>query len=166
MLDDLKWGVSIGGLITFIALVMFALAGHKDIVADQAKIDKHDACIAALGGKGDVATKCDPAIIVYYDRARHDATCDKGLALGGLAPECSAAVADLFAVNATLKTQLQSTVADRDAAIARAAARATTDAQRKSQDARALAAAPRQPDGLIDCDAQCLRQRFEADAAH
>jgi len=160
----LKFEAAGAGVILLLVASLFGWAEHKDIVSQAAIIKKHDDCLSALGGKGNVALTCDAAIVTFYDRAQHAATCDQALALGGTAPECSPAVADLFGTNVTLKTQLQSIVADRDAAIARAAARATSDAQRKAQDDRALAAAPRQPDGLIVCDAQCLRDRFEVDA--
>ncbi len=164
MLAQLKMYAALAGAIALFALGLTAWDEHQDIVDQKAVIAKTDACNDALsGGKGDVSTLCDAAVVHYYDLARNAGTCDQALGLGGTAPECSQAVAELFGNYATVKAQLQSTVADRDAAIARAAARATSDAQRKAQDDRALAAAPRQPDGLIVCDADCLRQRFEAD---
>jgi hypothetical protein len=164
MFSELKWGAAIAGALALFVAGLFAWNEHQDIVAQQAQIAKHDACLSALGGKGDVATTCDAIIIAAFDRAQHSDTCDQALALGGTAPECSQAVAELFGNYATVKAQLQSTVADRDAAIGRAAARAASDATRKAQDENALAKAPRLSDGLIVCDALCLRQRFEADA--
>ncbi len=161
MLSSFKLYAALG-----VSLAALAAAGviwwqHSVIDGQKATIDKVNDCYSALGGKGDVSTECNAAVVVYFNRAQNAGTCDQALNQDATAPECSKAVDDLFANYATVKATLQSTVADRDAAIARASNRATDEAQQKAQDAQVLAKAPRQPDGLILCDADCLRQRFE-----
>lgn len=113
--------------------------------------------LAESAGSG----SCDHALVALVNTARASHRCDQALLLDGVSLDCSFAVQGLFAQKGDLQTQLQTTVADQAAAIARAEARATATAQRKTKDANALASAPRQPDGLIVCDTDCLRQRFE-----
>ena len=161
MFSQLKLYGAIGAGVLLIGTSVYAWTEHGQVASDKVTIDKVNGCYAALGGKGDVASSCNPSIIVYFDKAQAAGTCDQALALGGTAPECSKAVDDLFANYTTAKTTLQSAVADRDAAIARASARSADLTKLKAQDAQALAKAPRQPDGDIVCDDDCLRQRFE-----
>lgn len=163
MFSSLKLYAALGVSVAALAAAGVIWWQHSVIDDQKTTIDKVNDCYSALGGMGDVSTKCNAAIVVYFNRAQNAGTCDQALSQEATAPECSQAVTDLFATNVTLKSQLQSTVADRDAAIARASNRATDEAQQKANDVQALAKAPRQPDGLILCDAQCLRQRFEAD---
>ena len=161
MFANLKLYAAIGATALLLGTSVYAWIEHGEVVSQKTTIDKVNDCYSALGGKGDVSTACNAAVVVYFNRAQNAGTCDQALNQDATAPECSKAVDDLFANYATVKATLQSTVADRDAAIARASNRATDEAQQKAQDAQVLAKAPRQPDGLILCDADCLRQRFE-----
>ncbi len=140
---------------------------HGKITKLQEQVTRADLCVKGVaGGDGSgVTAHCAAPISNIYAQARASQTCDVALHLGGVSPECSADVASLVASEASLKLELQSTVADRDAAIARATARTRTQTLRKTTDEEAIKLAPHDPDGSVVCDAGCLRARFEPDAA-
>ncbi len=141
------------------------LAGHELGRANklQNQVRRNEACVkgVAAGDGGQVSLDCDPAVTDIFLAASRAERCDIALGNGGTAPECSANVASLAASEASLKLELQTTVADRDAAISRAAARTQVQVKRKEADEEALKLAPHDRDGLVVCDAGCLRARFE-----
>lgn len=110
---------------------------------------------------------CPAAIAEDVTGSRRTAACDQALL-----------EADLFAVRATCSTEVKTLLGQRDAetnradslaevlsrtradqaaAIARAETRARTEAERSARARTVIEGAPRGPDGLVDCDAGCLR---------
>lgn len=72
---------------------------------------------------------------------------------------CPVAIRQLAQSKADLKIQLDAATQGQSAAIARAIVRTQNQVTRKARDAQIIAAAPRGNDGIIICDANCLRQR-------
>jgi|GEM_PF-4036401 len=109
-----------------------------------------------------ITTHCHIAILSIYDRAKAAETCETALLAGDLSPSCTPSVQALYVSAEALKTQIDTLRADQDAAISRAEARGQSTVLRKYQNDAALKVAPVADDGLIVCDADCLRQRAQA----
>ncbi|PZR32277.1 MAG: hypothetical protein DI526_17025 [Caulobacter segnis] len=134
------------------------------------------ACVAAVSGKGradlDPATVCPRPIAADRLAAVRSRACDAALSaspenLYGAATSCSGPVKRVQAERdvargeaARLTNDLNNERLGQDAAIARAAASAATQAERKARAAAALQAAPRDAGGLVVCDADCMRARW------
>lgn len=165
----LETGLALGAVALIIAACGWAAATSGENAKLQQQAAQQADCTAYLvtglrTGRAGSQQVCDPVLVDLTNRGRASQRCDQALLLDGYSSECSLAVRGLFAAKVDFETQLQATVADRDAAIARATARATQTALRKSQDEKALLVAPRGADGLVLCDTQCLRDRFEGAA--
>jgi hypothetical protein len=135
------------------------------------------ACVAAVtpGAKAsaDPAKACPPVIAADHAVAVRARACDSAFMARpentyGVAANCSAPVKGVQAERdvarreaGRLTKDLQTERLGQDAAIARAQAAATTQAERKARADAALKAAPRDRDGLVVCAADCLRARSE-----
>lgn len=159
-----------------LGLAALALAGSVSLNAHQAKIlGQHRACIQAIKPDArlgaDPRKLCDPAIAARWARAVQAETCDASLSARpesgyGIGNNCSAAVKAVHAQRDTAvrerdtaRQSLKDQQRDQVAAIRRAEAAARVQAERKSRAAAAVQSAPRNPDGLVVCDARCLRAR-------
>lgn len=142
---------------------------------------RHDAatlqaCVAAVapGARIDADPRRDCPDVIAADhlvavRAR---ACDAALSARpentyGAAAACSLPVKTVQAERdiarreaVRLTTELSNERLGQDAAIARASASAATLAERKARAVAAVQAAPRDGDGLVVCDADCLRARW------
>lgn len=125
-------------------------------------------CTAAAGDARKPLEGCPDVLVASIDDARRSAQCDAAIAGENLYAErasCTEAVkrrgALLTAAQADLadaRAQLAEGQRRTTAAIARAEARATAQARRDADARSALSLAPRGPDGLLTCDAECLRR--------
>lgn len=147
-----------------LAAVSFAVLDWRDARADRAALK---VCVSAAGSADRPFAGCPLPVAQALVDARQAAACDAAIDAGDLFGErssCSRPVkrrgAELAAARADL-ADVQAQLADADrlslAAISRAEARATTAAKRSAYAVATLAKAPRAADGLIDCDAECLR---------
>ncbi|MCY1648165.1 hypothetical protein OVA11_14165 [Caulobacter sp. SL161] len=133
------------------------------------------ACVRALGSEGSperVAKACPAAIADAHLVAARASACDAALSARpensyAVAAACSAPVKTVQAERdiarreaARLTSDLTNERLGQDAAIARASASAATLAERKARAVAAVQAAPRDGDGLVVCDADCLRARW------
>lgn len=161
---------------SLIALMGAVIVGKtKEEAGLRKEITAQTLCLAAAGGPdADASARACPAPVAAQHRlARMSARCDAGLLQGDLfavEAACSTEVKTLLAQRQaetgradSLDAALKSSRADTAAAITRAEARARSQTQRTSNAQAAVSAAPRDPDGLVRCDAQCLRQRTSAD---
>lgn len=125
-------------------------------------------CTAAAGDARQSLEGCPDVLAAAIDDARRSAECDAAIAREDLYAErasCSEAVkrrgALLTGARADLadaREQLAQAERRTTAAIARAEARATVQARKDADAQSALVAAPRGADGLLTCDAECLRR--------
>jgi hypothetical protein len=159
-------GVAIAALVGVIALKNAEEAGLRETMAGQT------ACLTAAGGADPVASaaSCPPAVAAQHRIARASVRCDRALL-----------EADLFAVEAACSAEVKTLLSQRDAetvradglvgalarartdqaaAVSRAEARARTQSQRTARGQAVVSSAPRDVDGLVVCDAGCLRERF------
>lgn len=153
---------------------VLALAGHAVWTwRSEAKAARD--CLAAVspGAKAaaDPAKACPAAIAADHLVAVQARACDAALDarpenLFGVGTRCTAPVKRVWAERnvardeaARLTATLHQERLGRDAAIDRAAASATLQAERKARAAAAVQAAPRDAAGLVVCGAQCLRDR-------
>lgn len=135
------------------------------------------ACVAALAPKAgnlDVGDRCPALISADHLVASGALACDAALSARpengfGVQAACSTPVKTVQAERdvarreaARLTEDLKQERLSQDAAIARATASATALAERKARAVAALKAAPRDGDGLVVCDADCLRARWGA----
>lgn len=132
-------------------------------------------CLVAVspGAKAaaDPAKACPAAIAADHLVAVQARACDAALDarpehLFGVGTRCSAPVKRVWTERnvardeaARLTATLNQERLGRDAAIDRAAASATLQAERKARAAAAVQAAPRDAAGLVVCGVQCLRDR-------
>jgi hypothetical protein len=165
--------LTIGGAVALAGLVTFAGVEHGQAVKYRRLDADHRACLAALQPHNiiDPARLCDPAIANDHAAAVKAKACDEGLDAVpentfGLRQVCSTAVKGLVAERDVARAERDGFQGDlkvaRDgqaAAITRAEARIRTEAQRKIDAAQVVASAPRDADGLVVCDAGCLRRR-------
>ncbi|MDF7776890.1 hypothetical protein P1X14_16655 [Sphingomonas sp. AOB5] len=129
---------------------------------------QRDNCIAVAEGKPGVPEVCPAQIAVHIRASARAAICEQALAgrdLYAIRAACSEqvkrAVAErdaAIAERADLRTQLAQADARTADAVARAEKRATTTATRKADNDRTISTAPRTADGLVRCDADCLRR--------
>jgi type IV secretory pathway VirB10-like protein len=152
------------------AIVGFILWAVVDRFKLAAEVNQHETCIAAIAKPDQPVTACDPKIADKVTQARAADQCEIALA--------KPPTGDLFAIRAACSEQVKRVVADRDAAaanyaddekqlagaqlrldqaVSRAEARNLSTTQRKAANDRTIQAAPRDPDGRVRCDAQCLR---------
>lgn len=124
------------------------------------------------GDKGSDLDDCLPVIGLEVAAARQAATCDRTLLptmdattrfvmLNSCGPGAKRLVAErdtLASERDGLKTLLDRAQVNADAAVSRAESRASTQQKRTDHAQGTIAAAPRDGDGLIMCDAGCLRQ--------
>lgn len=159
-----------------IGLGALALAGSVSLNVHQAKVlGQHRACVMAIKPNArlgaDPRKLCDPAIAERWARAVQAETCDTALSAKpanayGIGNNCSTPVKTLHAQYGVVAEELAGAVqalkdqkGDQVAAIRRAEADARVQAERKSRAAAAVQSAPRNADGLVICDARCLRAR-------
>lgn len=125
-------------------------------------------CVAAAGSATKPLEGCPDPLSAAIDDARRSAECATAIEGEDLFAErasCSEPVKRRGALLAGARAELedarqQLAQAERrtTAAIARAEARATVQARRDADAESALTAAPRGADGLLTCDAECLRR--------
>ena len=160
------------GAIVIGAMGLLIVSKHHEERRLRAEVTAQAACIKAAGGLDAAATAagCPASVAVQHRLARASVRCDAGL-LGG----------DLFAVDAACSTEVKTLLAqrvaetnradsldaalkraraDQAAAVARAEARALSQAERTARGQAAVSRAPRDDAGLVVCDAGCLRERF------
>lgn len=159
-----------------IGLGALALMGSVSLNAHQAKVlGQHRACVQAIKPDArlgaDPRKLCDPVIAARWARAVQAETCDASLSakpanLYGIGNNCSTPVKTLHAQYGVVADELGAAVqalkdqkGDQVAAIRRAEADARVQFERKSRAAAAVQSAPRNADGLVICDARCLRAR-------
>jgi hypothetical protein len=129
--------------------------------ARKRQLNRQDECFAYLAGsKGGQRESCPPTALTVYDQAVSAQLCEAALKLDGYSDDCPVQVGILYGDRAALRSQLKAVQDDQSQSIARAEARATASAQRKSNDVKVLAASPRDRAGLVVCDTACLRARF------
>ncbi|MDP1964006.1 MAG: hypothetical protein Q8K93_17600 [Reyranella sp.] len=165
---------ALAGLAVAAALAA-SIAGN---VRQGAALVRAQACIAAIKpdarAGADPRRLCDGVIADRWARAVQADTCDQALAARpenrfGVASNCSGPVKALVAQRDVAarerdaaQADLKQTRADQVAAINRATAAVTAQAERKARAAAAVQGAPRGPSGLVICDARCLRDRTVA----
>lgn len=158
-----------GGILAAIAAAYIAWVVHDH--ARLAALDNvHRACVAAVKVDTGDLTKCDPAIAAPVQAARQAAACEaalgaKPLNLYTIRAVCGEQVKrveadrDVQVANlADANAQLATAATDRDGAVLRAEARATSNATRKAANDQTIQSAPRTADGRVHCDAECLRK--------
>lgn len=158
-----------------LALLAFAAAIHQvagwrrdaGVLRDCVAAVAIDAPFAADPGKA-----CPGPIAAAALAANRARACDAAFTAHpentyGVAASCSTPVKTVQAERdvaraeaADLTAALNQERLGQDAAIARATAAASAQAERKARAAAALQAAPRDGDGLLVCDAGCLRARW------
>ncbi|CAN5550339.1 hypothetical protein BH09PSE4_BH09PSE4_21230 [soil metagenome] len=134
-------------------------AQHKDALACVAAATTADAALTAcpvvIGERVRTARQADACETALSARATSGyairATCGEQVKkLDAMLTASDASLADAAA-------QLRTAAVDRDGAVQRAEARATSTADRKAANDATIAKAPRVADGIVRCDAQCLR---------
>jgi hypothetical protein len=170
-------------IVAGIGLLTTTIAGSLAAVADaradkwEAAERKSQACFKAARQKtmagADPSKLCPEHVAVHWAVSLRAQACDQALDpkaenLFGIKTACSTPVKTLWAARDVAQANLRHTRAElkterdgRKAAIARAAADATTQAQRKTRRVEIDQAAPRDPAGRVVCDADCVRKRFE-----
>ena len=169
-ITDLIWAFGppliIGGI---------AVGACVGLVHYQKLDSQHRACVAAVeagpAGLLSVEALCAPKIAAAQEAALMSAACDLAVDATpentfALRQTCSSAVKTVVAERDVARGERDGAKADlkaaRDgqaAAITRAETRVRSETQRKADAAAALSRAPRDADGLVVCDADCLRQR-------
>ena len=161
-------GAALAGLALLAAI--HAVAGWRE---DAAVLK---ACVAAVGPDAPVGVDpgkaCPAPIAADHLAANRARSCDAAFEARpenayGVAASCSAPVKRVQAERDVARREAKAAIDNlnqerlgQDAAIARASASATALAERKARAAAALNAAPRDGDGLVVCDAQCVRERW------
>ena len=168
-LSYLKIGGGLIGLIGFGTLLYFA----QDRFDQKEKGDAADDCAAvAFKLSGDLDA-CLPEVRSAVEARRQAEACDTALSTERKLPAtaqyairqtCSAEVKHLLAERdaarsnaADAKRAMEVLQANMDAAVRRAEIRGANVQKRKSDATRAIQSAPVGDDGLVDCDADCLR---------
>lgn len=152
------------------------LAVTVSFLSEQSrKVKAHRECLSALQTRivnVDLSAICEPIIAKNHLAAAQSYSCDLALtsrpqSAYGVKAACSLPVKTIRAERDVARAEagrLVKTLNDerlgRDAAIARAQAAAKTQAERKARAAAVVQAAPRDGDGLIRCDADCVRDRW------
>lgn len=159
-------GGAVAGLLLLLAVGELQRLNHRS--------NAYADCQAVAAGKPGATkgARCADLVVEQLQAARSAAACDQGLGplkaepgRWGSPASCSAKIRDLVVRH----NVGQDALADRDleldrlqrgqaAAIARAQARGASTARSYANAKAALDAAPRDPDGLIRCGPDCLRQ--------
>jgi len=165
------WKIA-GGLLAVLALVsgIHLVAGWRE----DAGVLK--ACVAAVAPNApigaDFGKACPGPIAADHLAANRARACDAAFDTRpentyGAAANCSTAVKTVQAERDVARREAKAAIDNlnqerlgQDAAIIRASASATALAERKARAASALHNAPRDGDGLVVCDAQCVRERW------
>lgn len=138
----------------------------------RAEIKGQATCISDAGRTDSAASSatCPAPVAVQHRIARASVRCDEGLLKADLFAvdlSCSIEVKTLLAERLaesrradSLHESLKAARAAQAAAVARAETRSRTQAERTARGQAAVSAAPRDADGLVVCDAVCLRDRF------
>ena len=162
-----------GGLLGLIALISLAWLVNDRFV-QKALADDARACAKAAADLDDTAelTRCLPDVAKEIREARQSRLCN-GALLPQLRPEtrfmmaqaCGEGVKRLVAAGDaaaadrdSLTAELGRVRADSAAAIERAERRTQTKNERIAHGQKVIQAAPRDADGDIRCDAECLRR--------
>lgn len=155
--------LKLAGLGAILAALMGGAALLKDYAKTKDELARQRICVSYLTSHGQAGSPagCDPALLPVYHAAEDSRLCEAGLKLDAIAPQCPAYVQQLYGERADAQGQLAAAVADRDAAIARAENRVANATLRKQKDEDGQKLAQHEPDGLVTCDARCLRARFE-----
>ncbi|MFN7400341.1 MAG: hypothetical protein ACK5SX_15090 [Sandaracinobacter sp.] len=153
------------GLVALVAGIGVGLADWRGARNARAELR---VCTGAAGDVRKTLEGCPDVVAAAIDDARRAAECDAAIARDDLYAErasCSEAVKRRGALLAGARAELENArqqlaQAERrtTAAIARAEARATVQARRDADAQSALSHAPRGADGLLTCDAECLRR--------
>lgn len=161
----------IGGIAGLLALVSVAFL-VKDRFHQKTLADAAAACAVAASDPLKPVSDCLPSVKQRIEEARQAFLCD-GALLPALKDEhrfaaqqaCGAGVKRLIAdrdaaagESANLRQQLDTALAGRDAAVARAETRAAHQDERTGNARKAIDTAPRDDAGRIHCDAECLRR--------
>lgn len=168
----IRLSLPVAGAIVFAAMATLIVAKHREEGGLRKTIAAHESCLRDAGGVNAAASalSCPAPVALQHRLARASVRCDAAL-LG----------ADLFAVDAACSTEVKTLLSQRDAeaeraesldvalkraradqaaAVARAETRARVQAERNARGQAAVSTAPRDSDGLVVCDAVCLRDRF------
>ena len=156
-------------LIAFGTLVYFA----QDRFDQKEKADAADDCAAVAVKLSGELDACLPEVQSAIEARRQAEACDTALSTERKLPAtaqyairqaCSTEVKHLHAERdaarnnaADAKQALETLQATMDAAVRRAEIRGANVQKRKSDATRAIQTAPVGDDGLVDCDADCLR---------
>lgn len=156
-----------------VVAALVIMAGLLSVKSRQ--VNEHQACLTALQTPSigaDLSAVCEPIIATNHQVAARSYACDAAL---------TARPENTYGVNAACTLPVKTVQTERDVArgeagrltrtlnderlqrddvVARATAAATTQAERKARAAAALKAAPRDSDGLVVCDAECVRNRW------
>lgn len=171
--------LGLAGILAFVATFVFSFSENarlsEELTAARRVISADAACLSAVKrtkGARSVPDVCDGAIARVVRDSERLSACDRAAAADdrfALNQACPAGILKLLAERDAARgdvtwqrEQYQRTRAGQSEAIARAEARATELARRKANAEAARKAAPRDSDGLAVCDAECLRQRYEA----
>ncbi|ESQ78495.1 hypothetical protein [Asticcacaulis sp. YBE204] len=154
-------------LLTLAVGGLLAVGQCADLQAAKKGLAARDACTAALvyGQPAPTDKKtCHPVLVTLVDRARAADACDDALTGGpdSVSIHCTGIVQQVVIERKVALDDLARLQADQAAAITRAETRARNSEQRKTRNARIIQTAPRDGDGLIVCDARCLRDRAQA----
>jgi len=169
MLSYLKIG---GGLIGLVALLSVAWLARDRFAQKEIADNARDCAAVAFKLTGDL-DHCMPEVKSAIEARRQAEACDTALTAEGKLPStglygirtaCSSEVKQLHAERdaarndaANAKRAMEALRAKMDAAVERAEIRGANVQKRKSDATRAIQAAPVGDDGLVDCDADCLR---------
>lgn len=168
IMDGLKVLGGLGVLLSVLG-VIHTISGWAH---DAAVLKTCRLAVADPHGPADVGGACPPAITADHLVARQASACDAALAASsesaaGVEASCTLPVRRVVVERDVARGEarrltdaLNQERLGQDAAIARASASATTLAERKVRAAVAVQAAPRDGDGLVVCDAQCMRSRW------
>ncbi|WP_165184747.1 hypothetical protein [Caulobacter soli] len=170
---SISTNIGILGAVGLVGLITFATVEHGQAVKYRKLDAEHRACVAALLPNNivDPGRLCDPAISNDHAAAVMAKACDDALSakpenIAAARMVCSTPVKTVVTARDVAlgerdaaRSDLQAARKDQAAAITRAETRVRTETQRKADAAAALARAPRDADGLVVCDAVCLRQR-------
>jgi len=167
--------------IATIVLQVAVIAGlGAAVTAQGGKIATFKSCADQVGagslGVLGSAKVCPPTIAQAHATAVRAQACEAALSevpenTYGVGANCAEPIKTVQAERDVARREakrltddLQTERLGRADAISRAQAAATTQAERKARAAAALNAAPRDGDGLIVCDAECVRARWSAAA--
>lgn len=170
----------VAAVATVIGLCVVNLCTGLALSGQVKKVKAFETCVASLKTpflSGADPQACPPVIVTDHLVAARSYACDAALTARpenayGVQAACTTLVKTVQAERdvarreaARLTADLTSERLERDGVVARATAAATTQAERKARAAAALKAAPRDGDGLVVCDADCVRARWTADVA-